>query len=208
MGLREPFNSISHMVGAGLAIIGLIALVLLADGPLEVVSAVLFGVGLLAVYTFSAIVHGVKAQPRVTMWLERLDHVAIYLLIAGSYTPLCLVLLGGGWGWSLFGTVWGLSLVGATLALTLPRAPKWLQITFYIALGWLAMIAAPVLFPRLTPGSLTWLLAGGIAYTVGALFYVWDKPRILGPLGGHEVWHLFVLAGSGAHFILVAAYIL
>lgn len=212
MGLKEPFNSISHMVGAGLSVIGLVVLVLLAEGALEVVSSVAFGVGLLAVYTMSSIYHGIPASPRVESWLERFDHVAIYLLIAGTYTPVVLVLLGGTWGWALFGTVWGIAILGIVLALTFPLGPEWLHITGYIALGWLAVIAAPVLFPKLTPDGLAWLLGGGLAYTIGAFFYVWDKPKILprrlGGLGAHELWHLFVIGGSTAHFVFVVGFVL
>lgn len=208
MGLKEPFNSISHMVGGGLGIIGLVALVLLAEGPLEIVSAVAYGVGLVAVFTMSSIYHAIPCTPRTEKWLERLDHVAIYLLIAGTYTPVCLVLLGGAWGWSLFGTVWGISVLGIVLALTLPLGPEWVHIAGYIALGWVAVIAAPVLFPILTAGGLAWLVAGGVIYTVGALFYVWDRPRIIGKLGAHELWHLFVIGGSASHFVFVVGWVI
>ena len=208
MGLKEPFNSISHMAGGGLALAGLVFLVVLADGALETVAAVLYGVGLVAMFTMSTLYHAVPGGPRVEAWLERLDHVAIYLLIAGSYTPVCLVLLGGAWGWSLFATVWGISIVGIVLALTLPLGPEWVHITGYIALGWVALVAAPVLFPRLTAGGIALLAAGGIIYTVGAFFYVWDKPRVLGRLGAHELWHLFVIGGSVAHFGFMVVYVL
>ena len=208
MGLKEPFNSISHMVGAGLAIAGLVILVLLADGPLEVVTAAVYGAGLVALYSMSAIYHAVPGGPRVEAWLERLDHVAIYLLIAGTYTPVCLVFLGGGWGWSLFGTVWGIAIVGILLALLVPLGPYWLHVVGYVGLGWVALVAAPVLFPRLTTGGLMWLIAGGVIYTLGALFYAWDRPRIVGPLGAHELWHIFVLGGSAAHYIFIVQYVL
>ncbi len=212
MGLKEPFNSISHMVGGGLSVLGLVFLVILADGALEIVSAVLFGIGLIAVYTMSAIYHGVPGHPKTEAWLERLDHVAIYLLIAGTYTPVVLVLLGGTWGWSLFGTVWGIAIVGIVLALTLPLGPTWLHITGYIALGWVAVVAAPVLFPLLTAEGLFWIIGGGVIYTAGAFLYVWDKPKVLpkwmGHLGAHELWHIFVIMGSLAHFVFVARYVL
>ncbi|MBW3581677.1 MAG: hemolysin III family protein [Euryarchaeota archaeon] len=208
MGLKEPFNSVSHMVGGGLAVIGLFVLIALADGALEIVSAVLYGLGLVSVYTFSSIYHGVPAGPRTEVWLERLDHVAIYLLIAGTYTPVTLILLGGGWGWSLFGTVWGISIIGIVLALTVPLGPKWIHITGYVALGWTAVVAAPVLWPLLSGTAKTLLVMGGVVYTVGALFYVWDRPRIVGRLGAHELWHLFVIGGSLLHFVFVAAYVL
>lgn len=208
MGLKEPFNSISHMAGGGLALVGLVALVVLADGPLEIVSAVLYGVGLVAMYTMSSIYHAIPLGPRGEKRLERLDHVAIYLLIAGTYTPATLVLLGGAWGWSLFGTVWGIAIIGSVLALTVDMGPKWLHLAGYVAMGWLAIIAAPALFPKLTFASGAWLIGGGVTYTVGALFYAWDRPHLIGRMGAHELWHVFVLVASVAHFVWVAAYVL
>lgn len=204
MGLKEPFNSISHMVGGGLAVIGLVVLVFLADGALQTVAAVLYGIGLLAVFTMSTLYHSIPGSPGLEKWLERLDHVAIYLLIAGTYTPVCLVLLGGAWGWSLFAAVWGIALVGIVLKLTVPLGPGWLHITAYIALGWIALIAAPVLFPILTAPGLALLVIGGVVYTLGALLYVWDRPRLFGGLGAHELWHLCVIAGAVSHFAFVA----
>jgi hemolysin III len=195
------------MVGGGLSVLALVVLVILASGPLETVSAVLYGVGLIAVFTMSSIYHGIPAGPRTEKWLERLDHVAIYLLIAGSYTPITLILLGGAWGWSLFGTVWGISIIGIVLALTLPLGPEWVHIVGYISLGWVAIIAAPVLFPILTAGGLFWLIAGGVIYTVGAFFYVWDRPRLVGKLGAHELWHLMVIGGGASHFVFVVFYV-
>lgn len=208
MVLKEPFNSISHISTAGVALVGLVLLVFLADGPLEVTAAVLYGGGLVAMYLFSGLYHSIPGRPKVEAWLERLDHVGIYLLIAGTYTPVCLILLGGAWGWSLAGTVWGISVIGIVLALTLPLGPEWVHAVGYIGLGWVAVVAAPVLFPKLTAMGIVLLLAGGVTYTLGALFYVWDRPRLIGRLGGHEVWHILVIAASAAHFAFVAAYVL
>lgn len=207
VGLKEPFNSISHMVGGGLALVGLVVLVFLADGALQIVSAVLYGLGLVAVFTMSTLYHSIPGSPRLEKWLERLDHVAIYLLIAGTYTPVCLLLLGGAWGWSLFATVWGIAIIGIVLKLTVPLGPEWVHITAYIALGWVALIAAPVLFPILTKGGLAVLVAGGVIYTLGALLYVWDRPQILGGLGAHELWHLMVIAGAITHFAFIVVWV-
>lgn len=208
MGLKEPFNSISHMVGAALGIAGLVVLVIMADGALEVVSATLYGFGLIAVFGASSTYHALPVGPKAEMWLERIDHVAIYLLIAGTYTPVCLIMIGGAWGWSLFGVVWGISTVGIVLALAVPLGPTWLHIAGYIGLGWVAVVGAPVLLKVLTGWMFFWLLGGGIIYTVGALFYVWDKPNLIGKLGAHEIWHLFVLAAAGAHFVFIIRYVL
>lgn len=207
VGLKEPFNSISHMVGGGLALVGLVVLVILAQGPVQTLAAVLYGLGLVTLFTMSTLYHSIPGRPSVEKWLERLDHVAIYLLIAGTYTPVCLVLMGGAWGWSLFGAVWGIAIVGIVLKLTVPLGPEWVHITGYIGLGWIALVAAPVLFPILTTGGLTLLVTGGVIYTLGAFLYAWDRPKIIGNLGAHEVWHIMVIAGALAHFSFILIWV-
>jgi hemolysin III len=205
LGLKQRFNSISHMAGGGLALVALPLLFLDADGPLGYVTVSLYAFGILALYTMSSLFHGVHG-PRAENWLERLDHVAIYLLIAGTYSPVALILLGGALGWTLFLVAWGIAVAGVTLALTVPLGPKWVHILGYIALGWSAVVAAPVLLVRLEVSGIVWLLGGGLVYSLGSFLYVRDRPRLLpGPrwlwwLGDHEAWHLFVIAGSAMHF--------
>jgi len=208
MGLGEPASSISHMVGGGLSIIGLVFLVIWADGALAVTSAAVFGVSLIAAYTLSSTYHAFPKQHAAKPWLRRLDHVAIFLLIAGTYTPVVLVGLGGAWGWSLVGVVWGLSVIGIVLKLTLGVGPKWIQPVLYIGLGWLVVIAAPEMIDRIPVRGLLWLLVGGIVYSVGAIIYATHKQGRVWGMDGHDLWHFLVLAGSIAHFVAVGAYVL
>lgn len=205
MGLREPFNSISHMVGGGLAMVAAPLLFLRADGALAVTAAAVYAGSLLAVFTMSALYHAI-AHPGASRWLFRLDQSCIYLLIAGTYTPVALVLVGGAWGWTLFGIEWGLAAAGITLLLTVHRTPQWIHQSAYIVLGWAAVIALPKLlhFPRV---GLVLLGLGGILYTGGSYLYNRNRPDTWG-LGDHELWHLLVLLGAAAHFAFMALYVL
>lgn len=208
MGMGEPASSISHMVGGGLSIVALVAMVLVADGALAITSAAVFGVTLLAAYSLSAIYHAFPKAHAAKKWLRRMDHVAIFLLIAGTYTPVVLVGLGGAWGWSLFGVVWGLAILGIVLKLTVGAGPKWIQPVLYITLGWMVVVAAPAMLDRIPTGGLLWLLAGGIVYSVGAIIYATHKEGKLWGLDGHDLWHFFVLGGSICHVVAVMRYVL
>lgn len=206
MGLKEPFNSISHMAGGGLSIVGTVVLLWLADTALEYVSAAVYGFGLVALYAMSSVYHAVSGEQGGGGWLERLDHVAIYLLIAGTYTPVCLLVLPPGWGYGLLAAVGLVSALGIVLALTVPLGPDWLHPVGYIALGWAAVFVAPVLFGALSGPAQAWLIAGGVVYTGGAVFYVLD--RQVGVVHTHHLWHLFVIGGSVAHYVMVAMLVL
>lgn len=201
MALKEPFNSISHMVGGGLSIVGTLLLLILADTAAEYVATSVYGFGLIALYTMSSVYHGVSGAGAQNKWLERMDHVAIYLLIAGSYTPICLLVLSGAWGWGLLAAVWAVSITGIVLALTVPLGPGWLHPVGYILLGWAAVFVAPVLFPALAGPAQVWLITGGVIYTGGTAFYVLD--RRIAFLHTHHLWHLFVIGGSVAHYVMV-----
>ena len=205
MALKEPFNSISHMVGGGLAVLALPLLVLDADGPLAVVSASVYGASLLAVFTMSAIFHGVTHEG-ASRWLFRLDQAMIYLLIAGTYTPLALLMVGGAWGWSLFGVQWGMALFGVAVLLTLHRTPPWIHQAAYILLGWTAVLALPHI-EGLPLVALALVIGGGIAYTGGATLY-WRDRRGTWAIGDHGIWHLLVLAGAMAHLAFVLFFVL
>ena len=205
MALREPFNSVSHMVGAGLALAALPILLLRAHGPLAVVSAALYGTCLLAVFAMSAVFHGVT-HAGATRWLFRLDQAMIYFLIAGTYTPLALLLVGGAWGWSLVAVQWGLAVAGATVLLTVHRTPPWVHQAAYIALGWMALLALPHVH-RLPLAALALVVGGGVAYTGGATLY-WRDRAGTWAIGDHGLWHLLVLAGALAHLAFVLLYVL
>ncbi|MFZ3129503.1 MAG: hemolysin III family protein [Rhodoferax sp.] len=200
----ERFNSISHLVGAGLALSGTAVLVGLAarlGDPWKIVSFSIYGTMLVALYLFSTLYHSVRGRAKDV--LRKFDHCSIYLLIAGSYTPFALVSLRGPWGWSLLGVVWGLALLGIVQEIWFAKGARVLSLVIYVLMGWLALVAVSPLWDALTPLGFAWLAAGGVFYTVGIAFYATDhKVR-----HGHGVWHLFVLAGSSCHFFTVLFFV-
>lgn len=210
--LREPLNALTHGAGILLSALGLIYLLMKAvnnHSGVQLAGALVFGISLIALYTASTLYHGLPVSPRVVQILRRVDHTMIYVLIAGTYTPICLITLKGILGWSLFGVVWGLALVGIILKLVWMGAPRWLSTLFYVALGWLAALFIVPLFKALPLSGFIWLLVGGLLYTIGAVFYA-TKPRWLKvwKFGFHEVFHLFILLGSASHFLLVSRYVM
>lgn len=200
----ERFNSISHLVGAALAVAGTAVLVVLAarlGDPWKIVGFSIYGAMLMALYIASTLYHSVRGRAKEI--LQKVDHCSIYLLIAGSYTPFALVSLRGAWGWSLLGVVWGLALLGIAQEIWLARGARVLSLVIYVLMGWLALVAVVPLWEALTPAGFGWLLAGGACYTLGIVFYATDhKVR-----HGHGLWHLFVLGGSICHFVTVLLYV-
>ena len=200
----ERFNSISHLVGAWLAVAGSAVLIVLAarlGDPWKIVSFSVYGAMLVALYLFSTLYH--SARGRAKDVLRKFDHCSIYLLIAGSYTPFTLVSLRGVWGWSLLGVVWGLALLGILQEILYAKGARVISLVIYVAMGWLALVAVSPLWTALTPAGFAWLAAGGACYTVGILFYATDH-RLR---HGHGLWHLFVLGGSTCHFFAVLFYV-
>lgn len=200
----ERFNSISHLAGAVLASIGSVFLIVLAarlGDPWKVVSFSIYGSMLMALYVTSTLYHSVRGRAKNV--LRKFDYCAIYLLIAGSYTPFTLVSLRGAWGWSLLGAVWGLALLGIAQEIWFAKGARVLSLVIYVLMGWLAVIAAEPLISALTWNGFTWLAAGGLIYTIGIIFYATDhKLR-----HGHGWWHLFVLGGSICHYFTVLLYV-
>jgi hemolysin III len=204
----EKFNSISHVVGAALALAGLAVLVVLASlkaDPWKIVSFSVYGTTLVLLYTCSALYHSFRGKAKDIF--RKLDHCMIYLLIAGTYTPITLVTLreqSPGWGWSIFGVVWGLAVFGIVWDTVQRRGARILPVVIYLLMGWLIVIALKPMSQELEAGGFALLIAGGLAYTLGVIFYAMDtKIRHF-----HGVWHLFVLAGSISHFLAVLLYIL
>lgn len=201
----EKLNAITHLVGAVLALVGstvLVTLAALSGDAWKVVSVTLYGVTLVLLYSFSTLYHSLRGKAKSV--LQRLDHHSIYLLIAGSYTPFCLITLRGPWGWSLFGVVWTLALLGIAQELRPSRGTRKLSLAIYIVMGWVALVALVPMLKALGGAGFAWVAAGGIFYTVGIVFYVLDT-RLR---HAHGVWHLFVIAGSAAHFFAIARYVL
>jgi hemolysin III len=201
----ERFNAWSHLVGALLALTGAIWLIVLSslDGdPWKIVGVSIYGVTLLLLYTVSTIYHSVRG--RAKRILQKLDHLSIYLLIAGSYTPFCLVTLNGAWGWTLFGIVWGLAIIGMLQEIKPRSEARVLSLVIYAVMGWLVLIAVGPLLRNLGGEGFAWLLAGGIVYTAGIVFFVYDTRY----RHWHGIWHLFVVGGSSLHFVAIGGYVI
>jgi len=205
MHYGERFNALTHLVGAVLALAGAIALIVVAaqDGDRwKVASVSIYGVTLVLLYSFSALYHS-SLHGRAKDILRMLDHHSIYLLIAGSYTPFCLVTLRGPWGWSLFGVVWGLAVLGSLHELRSKSGARILSVVIYVVMGWVVLVALVPLRQALGSAGFAWLAAGGLFYTVGIVFYALDTrfPH------SHGVWHLFVIAGSTCHFLAILLFV-
>lgn len=203
---EEIANAVTHGVGALLAVAGLLLVVMRAvhnDDAWSLVAGAVYGTTLLLLFTASTLYHALP-RPRAKRVLRVIDHTAIYLLIAGTYTPFTLVTLRGPWGWSVLGTVWGLAAAGIVFEILL-RGRRWrrLSLIFYVGLGWIAVVAARPLVAALPPQGLGLLLLGGLLYTGGAVFYAWRRLP-----WNHAIWHVFVLGGSVAHFFCVYRYVM
>ncbi|MEX1277023.1 MAG: hemolysin III family protein [Bacteroidota bacterium] len=210
--LRDPVSGLTHAAGLFLSIAGLVLLVTYAaldEKPWHIVSFSIFGMSLILLYAASSLYHLLPVGEQAVPILRKIDHIMIYVLIAGTYTPVCLVALRGPWGWSLFGTVWGLALGGILLKFFWMNAPRWFSTAIYLGMGWLVVIALAPLIEAMPAGGVIWLSIGGMFYTVGAVIYAVKKPNIVpGVFGFHELWHLFVMAGSFSHFWVMLRYIL
>lgn len=210
--LREPVSGLTHLFGVFASIVGLIVLIVYSvtqSSLWHIVTFSVFGASLILLYSASSIYHLASVSQKAINVLRRIDHSMIYLLIAGSYTPICLIALRGSWGWSIFGTIWGLTIIGILIKNFWFNAPRWLSTLFYIFMGWLVIVAIYPLAHVFSPGAMAWLFAGGIAYTVGGLIYATKWPKInLKHFGFHEIFHIFVLVGSFCHYWLMFKYVL
>jgi hemolysin III len=200
----ERFNAVTHLVGAVLALAGSVVLVVLAAStgdPWKIVSVSIYGLTLVLLYTFSTLYHSVRGRAKKI--LRELDYQSIYLLIAGSYTPFCLVTLRGPWGWSLFGVVWGLAVLGCLQEMGPRSEARILSVVLYVVMGWVILVALIPLLDALGPTGFAWVAAGGLFYTVGIIFFALDT-RVT---HAHGVWHLFVMAGSATHYVAILRYV-
>lgn len=206
---RPLLRGYFHLAAACLAVAGLVLLMLLAQSPRAVTGGAVFAVSLIMLYSTSAIYHTITWGGRMRALLKRLDHSMIFVFIAGSYTPFCLLALDEVWGLSLLGVIWPIALAGVVLKLVWPGAPRWLSVLVYASAGWLGIVAAVPLAHWLALAPLLLLLAGGILYTAGGVIYAVRRPDPFPKVFGyHEVFHLFVVAGSAIHFSLVAIYLM
>lgn len=205
MEYGEKFNTWTHLLGAVLALAGCVVLIVLgalSGDAWKIVSFAIYGTTLVMLYSFSTLYHNAP-NGRMKAFLQKLDHNAIYLLIAGSYTPFSLVSLRGGWGWSLFGVVWGLALLGMLQETFFTQKSRKLSLLIYVTMGWVAIIALIPLVKVLSWAGFAWVAAGGLTYTLGIVFYLNDRKFS----HWHGIWHLFVLAGSILHFVAILLYV-
>lgn len=200
----ERFNTITHFAGALAALAGLATLVYLAynqGDTRKLIAFTIYGVTLVTLYSFSTLYHAMTG--RLKKIFQKFDHIAIYLLIAGTYTPFTLITLKGEIGWTIFAVVWGLAMIGIVIDLLPQKGHRILPLVIYLMMGWLVVLVLEPVVQGLSPAGFSWLAAGGLFYTAGVLFYVLDRHHPM----AHGIWHLFVLAGSVSHYVAVAAYV-
>ncbi len=212
MRIKDPVSGFSHLAGAVMSVAALSVLVVLASmnaTAWHIVSFSIYGSAMFLLYAASAAYHLIPLNEKGTRILKKLDHVMIFMMIAGTYTPFCLVPLRGGWGWTIFGIVWGFAVVGIFFKLFYIHAPRFLSTSIYLAMGWISIVAIYPIVKNVPAGGVVWLAAGGLLYSIGAVIYALKKPNPWpGVFGFHEIWHIFVLAGSFCHFMVMLLYIL
>lgn len=204
MDKGEKLNSITHLAGAIASVIGFFVLLWLAltkGDPWKIVSFGIYGISLVLLYSFSTLYH--TFEGKIKKVFQKLDHIAIYLLIAGTYTPFTLITLRGETGWTIFALIWGLATLGIIIDLLPSKGYRILPLIIYLLMGWTAVLIAEPLVNNLTLAGFNWLIAGGIFYTFGVIFYVLDKQHPY----AHGIWHIFVLAGSVSHYITMVKYV-
>jgi hemolysin III len=208
---RDPVSGLTHFVGFLLSLAALVLLVTYAaiqGTTWHNVAFAIFGTSLILLYGASSMYHLLPLSPRGITMLRRIDHVMIFVLIAGTYTPVCLIPMRGVWGWSLFGIIWSMAIAGIFQALFWIHAPRWFSTSLYLVMGWIVIIAFYPLVQSIPFSGIMWFVLGGLCYTGGALIYALKRPNpVPGIFGFHEIWHLFVLAGSFCHFWAIFYYV-
>jgi len=211
--LREPINGFTHLAGAVLSFIGLLALVIktsLANpSALSLTAVIIFGISMILLYTASTVYHLVISSDRVISWLRRLDHSMIFILIAGSYTPFCLIALNGPTGWILFAVIMSAAIAGVCFKLIWFNCPRWISTAIYVAMGWVSVLLIVPLYKAISLEGVVLLVGGGVFYTIGAVIYA-VKPKCLKfkNFAYHEIFHVFILLGTLTHYICVFKYVI
>lgn len=209
--MKEPGNTITHLIGAVLSAVGMVFMLykaIVLQSGIYIAGALVFGLSLIALYSASTIYHWVSGSERLTAILRKVDHAMIFVLIAGTYTPVCLVTLKGVLGYSLLAVVWTLAFTGIGLKLVFMHAPRWLSTGAYVFLGWVAIFFIWPIYKAMPLAGFTLLVTGGVLYTIGSVIYATKSKRInLFGLGFHEIFHLFILGGSLSHFVMVSQYV-
>lgn len=211
--MKDPGSAITHFIGTLMALFATTPLLIKAAShpkPIQIISLTVFIISMILLYTASTIYHSIKGSQKVNRRLKKFDHMMIYVLIAGTYTPICIIALGGRTGLTLLAFIWALAMIGIIVTGFWVNCPKWLSSVIYIAMGWTCVLTFTQLINALPTAAFGWLLAGGIIYTIGGVIYALKLPIFNGKhkyFGSHEIFHLFVMGGSLCHFILMYNYI-
>lgn len=202
---RDPVSGLTHLFAAIASLGGLIALLIIGWGNTgRVLSLLVYGLSLILLFSASASYHLPNAASGIIEGLRKFDHIAIYLLIAGTYTPICFNLFTGFWKWGMLSIIWALALIGLSVKLFVIKVPRWVNAGVYLIMGWLCILAVREMLLVMSAGGLTWLFIGGVAYSLGALIYMTKILNVVpGVFGFHEVWHIFVILGAAAHFVAI-----
>jgi hemolysin III len=210
--IKDPVSCLTHLFGAILSVAALALMVYGAAAlqkPVHALSFAIFGLSLILLYSASSAYHMLNLSEKGTLRLKKFDHMMIYVLIAGTYTPFCLIALEGTVKWVLFGTIWTLAVIGILFKILWINAPRWVSVAFYLFMGWLAVLTIPDLIGSVPAGAIAWTVTGGLSYSVGAVIYGIKKPDPFPEVFGfHEIWHLFVLGGSFSHFWVMYRYLM
>ncbi len=206
---REPVNGLTHLGAAVAALAGLgLLLALVWPDAARIAPLALYGLTLVLMFSASAAYHMVQAGPKARLVLRKLDHAAIYLLIAGTYTPICLHYFTGFWGGGMVALIWALALLGIAVKLFVIRAPRWVTAGIYLLMGWLSLAGIREIVTSLPTGALVWLFLGGLFFTGGAVVYILKRPDPWPrAFGFHALWHICVILGAASHFVVIAAYV-
>jgi hemolysin III len=206
---KEPFNAYSHLFGVALAIPGLLALIIKAgDDAFKLTALSIYGGSLILLYLASSMFHGLDISERWNDRLRRFDHMAIFVLIAGSYTPICLIKMQGWWGWSIFAVVWAVAAAGIAMKIFFEHLPPLATSLIYLGMGWFGVIAFAPLAQAVPFDGLIWLIIGGLIYTAGGIIYAIERPDPYpNVFGHHEIFHIFILGGSVSHFVFMAGWV-
>jgi len=203
----EIINTVTHTAGAAFSLLGMVFLIVqssISGNIWQIVGFSVYGASLFLLFLASAFHHGIDGSEKLNAFFRLFDYLSIFILIAGTYTPLCIVLSRDSWGWSTFGVVWLLAAAGITIKAVFPSIPKWFTNTLYICMGWIGVVLIFHVFPIIGISGMLLLLIGGLFYSVGAVIFYIEKPNpVPGKFGFHEIWHLFVLCGAIAHYLFM-----
>lgn len=207
--LREPINALTHLIAAGISFIGLLVLLIYARGDIsKVVTFLIYGISLILLFLASGIYHSVISHDSTLLKLRKFDHSAIYLLIAGTYTPICVHFFSGFWQYGMVALIWGLAIIGVSVKIFVINSPRWITAGIYLIMGWLAIIGVQEIIRTMPTAAIILLVIGGLMYTIGAIIYITKKLDIKpGVFGFHEIWHIFVILGALSHFLVILRFI-